>query len=105
MRVYGIGRVGSATRMYSVKLSGSGSALDVLKAPAHAGGNLTVSSAVTATGGALSTNGTLTVSATITGDAQATAQLALLTLPEGFSGSTRLDDDLNSAVHIDGPDR
>lgn len=77
VRVWGIGRVGSATRAYSLKLAGAGAALDVLGNPVHAGSSLTVSSSFTLTGGALSTNGNMALNVNVTGDTQAM----------GYSGS------------------
>ena len=75
VRLYGVGRVGSATRLYSVQLAGTGAVLDVLKAAVHSAGNLSVSDNQTPTGGPLSCNGTLTVASgkTVTGDAEAKA--------------------------------
>ena len=75
VRLYGVGRVGVATRVYSVLLTGAGATLDVLKSAAHAAGDLTVNESLTATGGAISSNGQLQVKAskTVTGDVKGMA--------------------------------
>lgn len=61
VRIYGIGRAGAATRLYSVKGIPNGPGLDVLKTVAHAGGNLRVLQMITGILGPFSSNGTLTV--------------------------------------------
>jgi len=61
VRIYGIGRAGAATRIYSVKGIPNGPGLDVLKTVAHAGGNLRTVQTITGTQGPFSSNGTLTV--------------------------------------------
>ncbi|HEX8911644.1 MAG TPA: hypothetical protein VF796_04740 [Humisphaera sp.] len=73
VRVYGIGRVGSAKRIYSVSLMPSGPGLDVLRTAAHSGGAAATSGTVTAAGGPFSSNGSFTVptGATVTGDVEA----------------------------------
>jgi hypothetical protein len=75
VRLYGVGRVGSATRVYSVPLAGTGASLDVLKTAVHAGTNLTITENLSPVGGPLSANGTVTVNGgkTVTGDVQGTA--------------------------------
>jgi hypothetical protein len=74
VRLYGIGRVGSATRIFSIQLTGGGASLDVLSSAAHAAGNLSVTDNLTVIGGPISSNGTLSVTSgkTVTGDAKAT---------------------------------
>jgi hypothetical protein len=73
VRLYGIGRVGSATRIFSVQLVNNGPPLDVLSSAAHSAGNFTVNDNLTVIGGPVSTNGTLSVLSgkTVTGDAKA----------------------------------
>lgn len=102
VRIYGIGRVGSATRVYSFALVGTGPTLDVLKTAATAGGNVTVNSSLTASAGSLASNGTLTVATgvTLTGDVEAstvtvngtvTGTRTTLTTPKSLPVSTVFD--------------
>jgi hypothetical protein len=74
VRVYGFGRVGTATRVYSVLLQGKWG-LDVLRTAIHAGGPMTVVQGslpeITVLGGPLSSNGNLSNSGTITGNVEA----------------------------------
>src|SRR5258706_1570694 len=73
VRAYGIGRVGSTTRIYSVQLRPYDAPLDVLKTACHAGGNASTSSVISAAGGPFSANGTLTINsaATVNGNVEA----------------------------------
>lgn len=64
VRVYGIGKVGNAVRVYSVRLTPSGAALDLLKTVAHAGGDAQATGTVTLNGGNLSSNTKFTVQST-----------------------------------------
>jgi hypothetical protein len=66
VRIYGIGRVGVATRSYSVLLSGTGATLDVLKTATHSAGAISVTGAMTLSGGTLSGNSTLAVGSGVT---------------------------------------
>ncbi|MDB5296113.1 MAG: hypothetical protein JWO31_2096 [Phycisphaerales bacterium] len=78
VRLVGVGRVGSAARAYSAKLTAVGPVLDSLKNPVQAGTTLTITGNMTVSGGPLSANGTLTVSsgATVTGDVEGTSVVA-----------------------------
>jgi len=72
--LYGIGRVGKATRAHSVQLQPAGEGVEVLKSAVHAGGNMEVTGTITANGGPVSSNATLTVGlgSTVNGDVEAT---------------------------------
>lgn len=70
VRLYGIGRVGNAVRVYSVLLIGD-VPLDVLRTTVATSGYLNNSSASTTSGGPLSSNGLFTRGATVDGDVEA----------------------------------
>ena len=82
VRIYGIGRAGAATRIYSEKLIPNGPGLDVLKTVAHAGGNTTTASQITGTGGPFSSNAILTVPSltVVNGDVEAPIPVILGTV-------------------------
>jgi hypothetical protein len=73
VRIYGSGRAGAATRIYSAKLVPNGLGLDVLKTVAHAGGNLSTTQKITGIRGYFSSNGMLIVplGAEVNGDVEA----------------------------------
>jgi len=70
VRLYGIGRVGSTTRVYSVLLVGD-TGLDVLRTCVATSGYLNNNVTSTALGGALSTNGLFTRGAVVNGNVDA----------------------------------
>ena len=82
VRIYGIGRAGAATRIYSAKLVPNGPALDVLKTVAHGGGNVSTTQKITGIRGPFSSNGMLIVpvGAVVTGDVEAPIPLILGTV-------------------------
>jgi len=75
VKIVGVGRCGSAVRMYSVGTTASGPSLEVLKAATHVGGNFTINSSISAVGGPISSNGTVTIASgvTVTGDVEASS--------------------------------
>ena len=61
LKVYGIGRVGKVTRVYSAQLITAGSGLDVLRTAFHADGGIALGGATIVIDGPASTNGDLNV--------------------------------------------
>jgi hypothetical protein len=57
MRLYGVGRIGTTKRCYSVQLAAGGDALEFLRTGAHSAGGLALAGSVLVMGGAVSTNG------------------------------------------------
>lgn len=70
VRVYGIGKVNNATRVYSVQLFFSGTALDVLRTSLHSDSTLTAGGTLNG-GGPVSTNSSLAGSGTINASVEA----------------------------------
>lgn len=79
-RLYGLGRTGSAARVFSVGVEPTGPTLDVLGLPLYTERNLTVGGTVYGVGGPLVCGNLLTVSllATLDGSAECLATLNLL---------------------------
>jgi hypothetical protein len=69
-RLYGIGKVNNATRVYSVTVVPAGSPLDVLRCGLHAVGNITNNSTITLGAGPISTAAKIFLSAKITGNVE-----------------------------------
>src|SRR5205823_13274629 len=69
-RVYGIGKVGLATRVYSVQDVPAGTALDALRCGLHANSDITVGGTITLGAGPISTNGKIATGAKITGNVE-----------------------------------
>jgi hypothetical protein len=65
IRIYGIGQVGSVTRVYSVLVTPTGAPLDVLRTAVHAGGNVTLTGKVNAVNGPISSNANVSLSGTV----------------------------------------
>ncbi len=63
--IYGIGKVGVATRVYSVQVGAGGRGIDALRAAVHAAGSLSTGGVTIAVGGPLSTNGRSTLGGTV----------------------------------------
>jgi hypothetical protein len=73
-RLYGIGKVGQATRVYSVQVVPSGSPMDILRCGIHAAGSITTSGTITLGTGPLSSNGNVKTGAMISGNIEAQSQ-------------------------------
>jgi Tfp pilus assembly protein PilX len=73
-RVYGIGKVNNATRVYSVTVTPAGSPLDVLRCGLHAGSDITVNGTITLGAGPISTNGKINTGSKITGNVECSSQ-------------------------------
>jgi hypothetical protein len=73
-RVYGIGKVGLATRVYSVQVVPAGTALDVLRCGLHANGSVTTAGTITLGSGPISSNGNTNTGAKITGNVETVTQ-------------------------------
>jgi hypothetical protein len=69
--LYGIGRVGSTTRVFSVQMCAAGHGLDVLKTACHGATAVTIGGTISAVGGAVSTNGLITLNAAVNGNVEA----------------------------------
>lgn len=61
LKVYGIGRVGKVTRVYSARLTPAGTGIDVLRTAFHAAGAIEVGGATVVIDGPASTNGNLNI--------------------------------------------
>jgi len=70
LRLKGVGRVGQAVQVSSIRLSSPQSVLDSLQCPVYAVGNITQSSNSTSNVGPFATGGTFTISGTVYGDVQ-----------------------------------
>ena len=70
-RIYGIGKVGTVTRVYSVQVSPGGSPLDVLRTAVHSSGAVTLAGIVQAANGPISSNGNVSLSGTVNGAIEA----------------------------------
>ncbi len=81
--LYGIGRVGKATRVYSVTVNAGGTGIDALRAAYHAGTTLTVTGTTTVTGGPASCNGRATLNANLRGDLEAGSKIGTGTYGAG----------------------
>jgi hypothetical protein len=79
VRVYGAGSAGDATRIASVVLRPSGTALPLLGLPVYSAGDITVSGTALASGGPIAAGGTCTISllARLKGDAECQVLLNL----------------------------
>jgi hypothetical protein len=73
-RLYGIGKVGQSTRVFSVTVVPAGTALDALRCGVHTNGDITTSGNITLGAGPLSTNGKVNTGAVITGNVECTNQ-------------------------------
>jgi hypothetical protein len=82
-RLYGIGKVGQATRVYSVQVVTAGSPMDVLRCGLHAGGDINTNGTITLGAGPLSCNGNVKTQAAITGNVETQSQQG----PNRVSGS------------------
>lgn len=103
VRLYGIGRVGEATRVYSVLLApNSGEGLEVLRTAAHANGNYVhaaqADDQLTVIGGPLSCNATLLNSGTIVGNVEANTVINNGSITGTIDSDVPLKDTPGSAV-------
>jgi hypothetical protein len=71
VRIYGIGQVGSVTRIYSVQAMPGGSPLDLLRTAVHASGAISVTGNLNAVNGPLSSNSSVSLSGTMNGSIEA----------------------------------
>lgn len=71
IRVFGIGQVGSTTRVYSVLVTPTGAPLDVLRTAIHAAGSLTVLGTTNAVNGPISSNTSVNQFGTLNGTVEA----------------------------------
>jgi len=72
-RIYGIGVVGSVTRVYSVQVIPAGSPLDVLRTALHSSSTVTLTGNAQAVNGPISSNSTVSLSGTVNGAIEALA--------------------------------
>ncbi len=86
-RLYGIGKVGQATRVYSVQVVPGGTALDVLRCGAHAAGNVTNNGVVCLGAGPLSSNAAINALATVWGSIECATHSGA---PSNIKGSTNV---------------
>jgi hypothetical protein len=73
-QLYGIGKVGQTTRVYSVQVVPAGSPMDVLRCGLHAGGSINTSGTITLGAGPISSNGNIKTQANISGNLEAQSQ-------------------------------
>lgn len=70
-RIYGIGKVGAVTRVYSVQVLPGGSPLDVLRTALHSSSTVTLTGNAQAVNGPISSNGTVSLSGNVNGSIEA----------------------------------
>lgn len=109
-RLYGVGKKGNVTRVYSVQVCPGGSALDVLRTAVHTSDSLTFTGNSEAGNGPLSTNSVAKLSGTVDGAIEAAsvsgsaAGTQVLTVPapaKTMPSSTVFDNYAASATSID----
>ncbi len=71
IRIYGIGKVGVTTRVYSVQVIPGGSPLDVLRTAIHSGSSVTLNGIINAVNGPISSNATIYLNDTVNGALEA----------------------------------
>ncbi len=71
VRIYGVGRVGTVTRVYSVQVVPGGSPLDALRTGLTASGAVTITGNLTAANGPLASNANVSLSGTVNGSIEA----------------------------------
>ena len=72
LKIYGIGKVGTTLRVYSVTITAGGSGLDALRTVCHTSGNLSIANTTVAIGGPVSANGNLSLTGTLRGTSEIT---------------------------------
>ena len=65
IRIYGIGAVGRATRVYSVRVIPAGTALDVLRTALHSASTIKLTGSARAVNGPISSNSSIQLSGTV----------------------------------------
>jgi hypothetical protein len=66
-KIYGIGKVGTTTRVYSVQMNAGGEGIDALKTAMHSAGGISLGGSTYVIGGTISTNGNLVSSSYLIG--------------------------------------
>jgi hypothetical protein len=70
LKVYGVGKVGTTMRVYSVTLTIGGPGLDVLRTVCHTSGNMKITNTAIAIGGPVSANGDLELASVLRGTSE-----------------------------------
>ena len=70
-RIYGIGKVGAVTRVYSVQVMPGGAPLDVLRTGIHSSSTITLTGNAQAINGPFSSNSSISLSGTVSGSIEA----------------------------------
>lgn len=108
-RVYGIGTVGSVTRIYSVQVIPAGTPLDVLRTALHSNSTVTLTGNAQAVNGPISSNSTVSLSGNVngaiealstTGTAQGTQTITAPAPAKAMPSTTIFNDLLQNATAI-----
>lgn len=108
-RIYGIGMVGSVTRVYSVQVIPAGTPLDVLRTALHSNSTVTFTGNAQAVNGPISSNSTVSLSGSVnaaiealatTGTAQGTQNMTVPAPAKTMPSTTIFNDLLQNATAI-----
>lgn len=88
IRLYGIGKVGSTTRTYSVLLKPSGTGLPILGKTVHSGDDLAIGGTVATVSGAVSANDAVVIGGTLLGSAEGATLANFGTITGGSFATT-----------------